>query len=399
MIGIVLPLERHLPPFPFNKFFLKIGGPFMATKTGTMSRVYRTAKKAVKGKRVSKVAELIKSQAQEAYREKLANVPVAELVTIAASAAKGEKSPRGADGVNLNATKNRDVSIIGTAVGDFTTSSSMYMYRPHRTRSSEGAVNYVQKTRATISTGAGAGTQNRWDLSILDAVPVENNPDSNSKYTNLSIKKSFDDFLLASTAGDIGLSQLKIQQSSIHVKSLSCEVNITNKETHSVVLDIYEVVPKFSLGPTAYSSESYANGYMSPSYTWDTGLSAETPQLEDTLSSGTVGSKPTDSYKFLRTWKMVKHVKVNLTAGSTHIHKMAYAINKSVSYQEFAQFDTKGGKMAGWNPSLLFRLRGVPNSDNSLASSASVAMYADMQLNYSGYMGEGGRAIVFDDKL
>lgn len=367
----------------------------MVTRTGKMSSVFRAAKKAARSKRVSRVAELVKSQAQEAYREKLAQVPVAELVSIAVNAAKGEKSPRGADGVNLNAVVNRDVAIIGTAVGDFTTSSSMYMYRPHRKRTLEG-VNYVQKTRSTFSKTSPAGNQGYWDLSILDAVPVLNNPDSDSKYSNLTIKKAFDDFLVASNIGD---DKLKVNQSSIHMKSLSCEVNITNRETHSVVLDIYEVVPKHALGPTEYQNEGYSIGYMSPSWTWAVGLTSDTPMLEDTLTAPNVGSKPTDSVNFSRSWNVVKHVKVNLTAGSTHIHKMAYAINKTVSYQEYAQFSTSGGKLAGWNPSLLFRLRGVPTADNSLSSSGSLAIYADMQLNYSGYMSEGARAIVFDEKL
>ena len=118
--------------------------------------------------------------------------------------------------------------------------------------------------------------------------------------------------------------------------------------------------------------------------------------LEDTLTSTTVGSKPTDSVNFSRTWNVVKHTKVNLTVGGTHIHKSAYAINKTVSYQEYAQFSTSGGKLAGWNPSYLIRFRGVPDASNSLAAAAGISVYCDMQLNYSGYMSEGARAIVFD---
>lgn len=375
----------------------------MATKTGTMSKVYRAAKKVARSKVVSESAKLIKSQAEEAYREKLATVPVAELVSIAIAATRGEKSPKGADGTNLNATSNRDVSIVGSAIGEFTTSSSLYMYRPHRKRTNLGAVNYVQKTRWSASKASSSGQQIHWDISVLDASPVENNPDSNTKYTNLSIKKAFDDFLLSATVGgsssQAGTSKLKVQQSSIHVKSLSCEVNITNRSDHNIIIDLYEVVPKFTLGPTGYIDEGYAQGSMSPSYTWAIGLSSETPQLEDTLTSNTVGSKPNDSFSYLRTWKEVKHVKVNLTPGSTHIHKMGYAINKTVSYQEFQTFSDKGGKLAGWNPTLLFRMRGVPTAANTIADSANVAMFADMQLNYSGYMGEGGRAIVFDEKI
>ena len=367
----------------------------MVTKTGKMSTVFRAAKKAARSKRVSKVAELIKSQAQEAYREKLANVPVAELVSIAVKATQGEKSPIGADGVNLNAVINRDVSIVGSATGDFSTSASMYMYRPQRKRTLDG-VNYIQKTRWTAKRGAAAGAQFHGDISILDAVPVLNNPDTDFKYSNLTIKKAFDDFLIASNIGD---DKLKLQQTSIHMKSLSSELNITNRKSTSCVVDIYELIPKHTLGPTTYNTEYDATGYMSPSWTWQTGLSSDTPQLEDTLTSTTVGSKPTDSVNFSRTWKMIKHVKVNLTGNSTHVHKSAYAINKTVAYQEYAQFSTSGGKLAGWNPTYLIRLRGVPTEDNALACESSLAVYCDMQLNYSGHMSEGARAIVFDDKL
>jgi hypothetical protein len=366
----------------------------MVVKTGKMSSVYRAAKKAARSKRVSQVAELVKSQAQEAYREKLAKVPVSELVSIAVNAAKGGKSPIGADGVNLNAVINRDVSIVGKAIGDITTSSSMYMYRPARKRTMQG-VNYVQKTRWTALRGAAADSQYYGECSILDAVPVLNNPDSDQKYSNLTIKKAFDDFLVASNIGD---DALKLQQTSIHMKSLSAEINITNRETNSCILDIYEVLPKHTLGPTTYQSESRATGYMSPSWTWATGLSSDTPMLEDTLTADTVGSKPSDSVNFSRSWNVIKHVKVNLTGGSTHIHKSAFAINKTVSYQEYAQFSTSGGKLSGWNPTYLFRLRGVPSGDNPLACASSIAVYCDMQLNYSGYMSEGARAIVFDDK-
>ena len=366
----------------------------MVTKTGKMSTVFRAAKKVARSKRASKVAALIREQAQEAYREKLANLPAAQLLAVCITAAKGEKSPQGANGTNLNAPVNRDISIVGKAIGDVTTSASMYMYRPSRKRTLDG-VNYVQKTRWTTLRGANGGEQFHCDCSILDAVPVLNNPDSSSKYSNLTIKKAFDDFLIASNIGD---DKLKLQQTSIHMKSLTAELNITNRNSDACILDIYEVMPKHTLGPTEYANEYSATGYMSPSWTWATGLSADTPMLEDTLTATTVGSKPSDSANFSRTWNVIKHVKVNLTGGSTHIHKSAYAINKTVSYQEYAQFSTSGGKLSGWNPTYLFRLRGVPNSDNALACASSIAIYCDMQLNYSGYMSEGARAIVFDDK-
>lgn len=355
---------------------------------------WRGVKKAAKTKQGRKITAEIKSQAEESFRKKMAEVPLAGVLGTCLKLASDFKTPMGTNGKNLNDTSARDVSIIGSAKGDVTTSSSMYAYRPPRKRKLEG-VNYVQKTRAAATKTASVGSQNHWDISVLDAVPVLNNPDSNDKYTNLSIKKAFNDFLIASNQGT---DELKRQQTSIHMKSLSCELNITNNNDTACILDIWEVLPKHTLGPTDYANDGYATGYMSPSWTWAQGLATDTPMLEDTLASGTAGSKPFDSVNFSRTWNVVKHVKANITANSTHIHKMAYAINKTVTYQEYAQFSTSGGKLAGWNPTFLMRLRGVPDATNPVASAGSVTYYADMQLNYSGYMSEGARAIVFDDK-
>lgn len=359
------------------------------------AKFVKYAKKVAKSKTGMELTKLLKDQVEEAYREKLARTPAAQLVTIALNASRGGRTVQGADGVNLNATVNREVSIVGEAKGDFSTSASMFMYRPQRKRTLDG-VKYIQKVRSTMDKSSPAGAQAHWDIDILDAVPVQNNPDSNEKYSNLSVKKAFDNFLVAANIG--ATDQLKLQQTSIHMKSLSAEFNITNTAGHKVILDLYEVVPKYALGPSIYSNQGFATGYMSPSWAWLVGLNADTPQLADELTSTTVGSKPTDSLNFSRTWKIVKHVKVNLTAGSTHIHKMAYAINKTISYQEYKQMSADGGKYAGWNPTMLFRLRGVPQTTYPLSSQGDVAVYADMQLDYSGYMSEGARAIVFNDK-
>lgn len=353
------------------------------------------AKKAAKTKTGRKLMAQAKTEASEAFRKKLANSPMAAVVLLAMKKASGISPPKAVNGVNLNDTDNRDISISGVAIGDISTSSSIYAFRPPRKRSLDG-VNYIQKTRAAGYKSIDADVQSAIDISILDAEPVSGNPDSNEKYSNLSIRKAFDDFLVASNIGST--DKLKLEQTSIHMKSLSCELNLTNNNSTSAIVDIYEVVPKHSLGPSPYVNANYANGYMSPLWCWSVGLSSDTPILEDTLLSTTVGSKPQDSVNFSRSFAVVKHVKVNLTGNSSHIHKSAYAINKTVTYQEMAQFSTAGGKFAGWNPTYLLRFRGVPTSSNPLACPTSISYYADMQLNYSGYMSEGARAIVFDTK-
>ncbi len=367
----------------------------MVTMKTLAKASWRKAKKAAKTKTGRKLMATAKTEASEALRKKLANSPMAAVAVLAMKKASDISLPKAVNGVNLNETDNRDISINGAAVGDVTTSTSLYAFRPPRKRSLEG-VNYIQKTRAVGAKTSSANLQGAADISILDAQPVSSNPDSDSKYSNLTIKKAFDDFLLAATQQ--GQVALKVQQSSIHVKSLTCELNITNNNSTSAIVDVYEVVPKHSLGPTPYANANYATGYMSPFWTWSEGLYSDTPLPEDALPYSTVGSKPQDSLNFLRSFNVVKHVKINLTGNSTHIHKSAYAINKTVTYQEFAQFSTAGGKLAGWNPTYLLRYRGVPTADNNLACPASITYYADMQLNYSGYMSEGARAIVFDNK-
>ena len=121
--------------------------------------------------------------------------------------------------------------------------------------------------------------------------------------------------------------------------------------------------------------------------------------LEDLLTAGTTGARPTDSLNFARSWKIVKHVKINLTGGSTHNHKMVYAINHTVPYQEFAQASTSGGKQAGYMPAFLMNIKGVPVGSNVLGAEAEVAFNCAMRMNYSGYMSGDSRSIVFDDTI
>lgn len=367
---------------PAGRWATKKGKEFLGSKSG------------------KKMTQNLKTELTEAARQKLADTPMAGVLGICIKMAENAVSPKLVNGQNLNETKNRDVTVPGAALGDITTSASMYMYRPHRKRTIEG-VNYIQKTRSTGTFATSADQQGTMDLSILDAVPVSGNPDSNDKYSNLTLKKAFDDFLVAKnlpTASGSNADALKRQQTSIHMKSLTSELTLTNANSTPCVVDIYELLPKHTLGPSNYSNATYADGYMSPLWAWNVGLDTDTPQLKEELTYYTLGSSPYDSVVFSRTWNEVKRVRVTLTGNSSHIHKSAYAINKTVSYQEYAQFSTSGGKLAGWNPSYLMVVKGMPTTDNPLGGNANVVYSCNMQLNYSGHMSEGAKAIVFDDK-
>ena len=358
------------------------------------SRIARTAKKVgdayVKGGKTAAV--------QEAFTQMTSADTINGLMSLAVSAAKRYKSPIGANGLSLEPPSTRDQSIRSDAVGDITSSSTLYMYRPSKRRLNDvGDVNYAQKTFVTNTLTSSANVQAGYDISMLDAVPVLNNPDTDQKYTNLSLKKCFDDLLLATGASPGPVTSLKYQQTSLHVKSLTAELTLVNNNESAALIDIYEVVPQHTLAGSTYSSANYSVGYMSPLWTYSVGLSSDTTMLEDTLAYTAVASRPQDSTTFNRTWKIVKQLKLNIGSKGIHRHRSAYAINKTVSYQEYAQVSTSGGKFAGWNPTYLIVIRGNPSSTDFIATASSVSATCNLQLNYSAQMTGQSKVIVYDN--
>jgi len=334
---------------------------------------------------------------QEAFNQMTSADTLTGLMSLVATAAKKYKSPIGANGLSLEPPSSRDQSVRSDAVGDITTSATMYMYRPAKRRLNDvGDVNYAQKTMVTTALSSAVNVQEIFDISMLDAVPVLNNPDTDSKYTNLSLKKCFDDLLIATGSAPGAVSALKLQQTSLHVKSLTAELTLVNNNESAAIIDIYEVVPQHTLAGSTYDVSSYAIGYMSPSWTYSVGLSSDTAMLEDSLAYTKIASRPQDSTTFNRTWKVVKHVKANIGSKGIHRHRSAYAINKTVSYQEYAQVSTSGGKFAGWNPSYLIVVRGNPSSAYPLATATSVSATCNLQLNYSAQMTGQSKVIVYD---
>ena len=379
----------------------------MPAKQTIVEGTKRVYKRARKSKEVRELERAAKAQAAEFMREKLADMPIAGIAVELLKRARDIKSPRGADGTNVMPPDTRDIVIKEGASSAVSTSASLFCYRPPRKRKYEGA-DYIQITRSAGTFDAGAGTQNRRDISILDIRPPYGDVDTD-KYSNLTLQKAFNDYLLSKNqTGTTGTDEnvLKVQQAAVHLKTISAELSITNVNSTTAIVDLWEVVPKFALGPANYSNAGYAVGYMSPAWCWSQGLSndsgstaTDTPMLEDLLTSGTVGSKPTDSLNFARAWKVVKHVKINLTGGSTHNHKMVYAINHTIPYQEYAQASTSGGKQAGYMPTFLMNIKGAPSEANSLGSASKIAFNSTFRMNYSGYMSGDSRSIVFDDTI
>lgn len=352
--------------------------------------------------KVKKSSDFLKNAAEkidrlESLRENIAHEPIAQIARLAYEAASRRKRVEGATGINLMPEDTRSVAINSDAAKAINTSASMYMYRTPR-RKVDDAVKYVMKRSVTLDNSAGTDVAKCYDINILDAKPVENNPNSDADYSRLTIEKAFDNYLLGKTAeADSDFPQTgKVMQSSIHVKSLSIELTFSNVLESGVMLDVYELVPQHTLGPSSYSSEAYASGYMSPLWTYIEGLSTTNVITTDnTLSYTNLAANPSVSTPFNRTWKKVKHLRLNMTGNSVHRHKSFYEINKTVSYPELAQFSDKGGKFAGWNPTFLVIQRGVPTASNQSAST-NVRYSCNIQLNYEATPDRQNKVIVFD---
>lgn len=337
----------------------------------------------------------------EKIRQTVANDPIPSLLKIATKVAASKKVPIGFIGLNLMSTSTRDIAISGEATGDVTTSASMYMYRPPRKRVPD-AVQYCMKRVATSGAiNSVAGNAKVFDCNLLDGEPVQNNPNTANDYTRMSIRRAFDNLLLGETklVSTTTDKTMKKQQQSIHVKSFTNELTVTNLLSSACLFDIYELVPQHNLNGTVYfpDSDRYAVGYMSPTWTYNQGLnSTDVIETDNDLASTNVAANPFVSTTFSRTWKVVKHVRVNMTGNSVHRHKSVYSINKTVSYQEMAQLSTEGGKFAGWNPTFLCIQRGAPSSQ-STADATSISYSTNMQLNYEATPDQQSKVIVFEE--
>ena len=361
-------------------------------------KTFKSIKKvATKGKDVIDIV-IDATEKAEKFRETLADKPISAIAQTASKLAKVKKSPIGVTGLSLMPTMAKEASINNVAMHGITSSATMYMYRPPRKRDEGGIINYQMKTLCESRFTTSADSQTIEDINILDAEPVLNNPDTNAKYSNLTVRKAFDNLLLSRQRVDSDGStyDLKEEQTSIHFKSLTSELVLTNNLGDTAMIDIYELVPQHDLGPTTYASESRATGYMSPRWTYESGL-ADALQLEDGIGGAQVAGNPFNSANFSRTWKVVKRLRINLAAYSTHRHKSVYQINKTISYQKMAQVSTQGGKFEGWNPTFLIQQRGVPKGDN-YACATDISYMGNYQLNYCASSQEQARVIVYDNK-
>lgn len=353
-------------------------------------------------KMAAKIAPRATGMVYSAIKEAKKEVTIAGGMALMDRMSKGYKQPIGSNGLRVGPTKEKDFQeqkLDTKAVGGGTYSSCYYMYRPKATLKSPRQT-YRYKTSIQSAKTTSANQQTALDVSVLQARPVLNNPDSDSKYSTLTIQEAFTNVLRAKTeytSSTLVDQELIIPESNmtLHLESVTAEMLITNGNNASEIT-IYDLVPQYDLGPTTYVNESYATGYMSPSWCWNQGLTSESVELRDNMSLQNIGSNPSDSVTFSRAWTVIKKTRVTMTSNSVHKHNLMVGINKSIPYQKMAQASSGGGSFGGFCPTIMLVSRGLPTS-SLLADTSEYNVSCNLEFRCSSNLNQSPQAIVYNN--
>lgn len=163
---------------------------------------------------------------------------------------------------------------------------------------------------------------------------------------------------LATTTG-LSASTLSVSQQSYKmlINSVIQTMAITNMESTSVRVDIWDVVAK-QAGHVSYSD---------PIPQWALGLAAQKPVtpyagITDPLTFPR--SVPTTSYIFNKNWKVVKRTAVELGPGQSHEHVLVYKVNSVVDTEiisDLTDTNARGNRaqLAGLTHHTIITLNGI----------------------------------------
>jgi len=281
------------------------------------------------------------------------------------------------------------------AVSAVTNSACLYVYaKPRKNINKYLGQKYVQtKVVTDPNITSTVNVQNYMDCNIACVERPQSDVATNARYAHLCIRDCFDTLLTPEVrkAGTAGTLVIPEDSTSMHIGSISSELTI-NMGSSAGVLDIYDLVPKFDLGPATYFSGTFANGYMSPSWCFES-ITTNSIQLDSAYAATTTSLRPTDSPTFSRTWKVIKKTRLQLTTNSVHRHNSYYGINTTISYQRMAQASTAGSMFAGICPVIMIVYRGYPSATNNVADSITFNASRVIRMTYSSVIGQGTRSI------
>lgn len=334
------------------------------------------------------------------FKQELANnangITIGDLVTLLTKAAEAFRSPVGADGKNLNEDEKQLVS--GTAVGDTTESQCLAFYRPKKAKKTEDTIYYeaIRTKKVTITTANDLQYVADRNLAVLEP-PSGDTLASDTSWTNFSIRNEYDRMLLARTTNAVVGAKDTLKQNLIaNFHTLESTMILRAGEAGAIV-EIYDLVPKFGIGPGTYSSEVYSSDHLSPHWCMFNGYENNVAVIDtmDGYGYNQPGASPMDSTTFRRTWKLLKKTTVRMTKNSVHRHRHVFGINKSVSWDEMGQASSAGGT-APWLPTQMIIVRGYPSATYK-ADAVTVECQQESKLHYSSRLGAFSQVIVYNN--
>lgn len=339
--------------------------------------------------------------ATTALKQELAKVAnnqdIDSLVKSTQKFAERIKSPTGVLGRNLNLYKMQLLD--QPAIGGTTESQSMFSYRPKRTIKTSDTIQYtaIRNKKIDITNSLGKQAVGDRNLALLEP-PTNDVLQSDTSYTNFSIRNEFDRMLKARTVDSTGATVDSPKQSLVaNFHSLS-SVMIIRAPSEGAIVEIFDLQPKFAIGPATYQSESYATDHLSPLWCWVAGTQLAGQSSIETMDDyqhTIVGADPLVSPTFRRTWNIIKKTTVRMTSNAIHRHRSVFNINKSVTYDEMAQASTQGGT-SPWLPTQMVVVRGYPTT-SSLAEQVTVNIQQESTLTYSSRLAKTSNVIVYNN--
>ena len=254
-------------------------------------KAFTSFRKSKTGRKIETV--VTQSLKKELEKKLMENPTLGGLAMLTINASKKFKTPNGIEGRSLNVLDTELVDV--TSAKSTSESACLYFYRPHRAKHPGETLDYTYKMNKHLNLSSTQDLEKWTDMNGMVSEPVKNDPADDTRYSNISLRECFDLALLqlqsTSVAGITG--NQKKQQCQLHLGTYSQTLQVV-APTGGCIVEIYDVKPKFTLGPTEYTDQYYATGYMSPFYCFATGMS-ESIKPKDSLGAGTLGTIPTRS--------------------------------------------------------------------------------------------------------
>lgn len=262
---------------------------------------------------------------------------------------------------------NRKVVIPTVSTGTVSTSVYGYKYNNKPIARKTGDINTEVKKNSRYGLSSIANAQGVFDIPLLSCSPVFS---GTSNYTSVTFQDAFETvFNIAGQDPTVPVPSSAIDQNRIALDRFESTMKIQNESTGAVEVTIYDLEPKRDVPKATYSSRTEAIGLQSPTNTWTTGMT-NAVYVDDTQTPVVLGTLPTNNLKFNTFWKVMKRTKIELSGGSTHIHRGCNVLNTLFNHYDYSEVL---GLRSMLCPTIMLVFSGMPSGTN-LAEPASLSV-------------------------